>query len=278
MQTNTEIIDGDSDINRINHGILKIEKNGLFKSDTQLFFIGQHLLFKAQSSVLQTGTFRIWTKNPDCLSIGLGYSTLPKTTGSQWQPVGSVSSPGLLFDRTMVRDHNHNAKVVMVYNNTSRTGDLMNLKVAIPRIRRSRQQSLSRIISTLCNLPADCANLIVEHLDLFWTETIDQDVDTANCHRLIRTFSRRSDSKVMVLRNKLPTWNSQINAYTLEFGGRALVPSVHNFQLIDSDDRVVLQLGKSCESKYNIDFSFPLTPYQAFCICLSVIDRTFVWD
>jgi len=271
MQTNTGNFERDSDVKRLNVGILKIEKNGLFKRNTQLFSIGQHLLFKAQSNMLQTGTFRIWTKDPDSLSIDPEYSAFPETTGSQWQPAGSVSSPGLLFDRTMVRDHNHNAKVVMIYNNTSRTGDLMNLKVAIPRIHRSRRQSLSQLISTLCDLPADCANLIVEHSDLFWAETIGQGIDCTNWHRV-------SDSKVMVFRNKLPTWNSQINAYTLEFGGRALVPSVHNFQLIDSEDRVVLQLGKRSESEYNVDFSFPLTSYQAFCICLSVIDRTFVWD
>lgn len=76
----------------------------------------------------------------------------------------------------------------------------------------------------------------------------------------------------------LITDSLSINAYTLEFGGRALIPSVHNFQLVDDEERVVLQLGKSSETEYNVDFSFPLTPYQAFCICLSVIDRTFVWD
>ena len=70
----------------------------------------------------------------------------------------------------------------------------------------------------------------------------------------------------------------RINSYTLEFKGRALVPSVHNFQLVDDEERVVLQLGKTAEYSYNVDFSFPLTPYQAFSICLSVIDRTFVWD
>jgi len=192
--------------------------------------------------------------------------------------VGTVSSPGLLFDRSTVLDSNKGTKAIVVYNNTSRTGELMNMKVAIPRIRKSHHKSLSRIISNITELPMDCTQIIVEHLDLFWTETLEQPTDSTHCHRIIQTHSQNNDSKVQVLRNKLPTWNSHINAYTLEFGGRALIPSVHNFQLVDDEERVVLQLGKSSETEYNVDFSFPLTPYQAFCICLSVIDRTFVWD
>lgn len=154
----------------------------------------------------------------------------------------------------------------------------MNMKVAIPRIHKSQQRTLSRTISIATDLPIDCAQIIVEHLDLFWTDSMEAPVDAAHCHRIIQQNSQKDNGEVQVLRNKLPTWNSQINAYTLEFGGRALVPSVHNFQLMDDDERVVLQLGKTSEVQYNVDFSFPLTPYQAFCICLSVTDRTFVWD
>jgi len=279
LNHSADIEDETGDLHNAQRAVLQIEKRGLFKCSTQLFSIGKHLLFKAEAvSVLQTGTFDIWTKDPDCLSLCHGLSTLPELEQTRWSPVGSISSPGLLFDRSVARDQHRGAKAVVVYYNTSRTGELMNMKVAIPRIHKSPPSSLCGAISTLTNLPMDCAQLIVEHLDLFWTEALEQSDDAAHCHRLIRRHSQKNSGKAQVLRNKLPTWNSQLNAYTLEFGGRALIPSVHNFQLVDDEERVVLQLGKSSEITFNVDFSFPLTPYQAFCICLSVVDRTFVWD
>ena len=126
--------------------------------------------------------------------------------------MGTVSSPGLLFDRSTVLDSNKGTKAIVVYNNTSRTGELMNMKVAIPRIRKSHHKSLSRIISNITELPMDCTQIIVEHLDLFWTETLEQPTDSTHCHRIIQTHSQNNDSKVQVLRNKLPTWNSQLSS------------------------------------------------------------------
>jgi len=60
----------------------------------------------------------------------------------------------------------------------------------------------------------------------------------------------------------------------LNFKGRVTKASVKNFQLIDSAnyDDVLLQFGRVGDNKFNMDFTYPLTPLQAFGICLSSMD------
>lgn len=140
----------------------------------------------------------------------------------------------------------------------------MKMKVMIPKIHRHSEKQLTKIVSNAALIPKDCAKLVVDFCDLNFTEMV------SNKHM--------NEDKLVTMYNKLPRWNPQINAYTLEFGGRALVPSVHNFQLVNEAEDVVLQLGKVSDEEFNVDFAFPLSSFQAFSICLSVIDRTFVWD
>ena len=79
----------------------------------------------------------------------------------------------------------------------------------------------------------------------------------------------------MVLRNKEPKWNASLNAYCLNFNGRVTEASVKNFQLVTADnpDAVVLQFGKTSDTCFTCDFSWPLSPLQAFSICLSSFDH-----
>ena len=89
-----------------------------------------------------------------------------------------------------------------------------------------------------------------------------------------------------------------ISACLVEFKGRATAPSVKNFQTrvsppedaylraqwregVGKDEdlpsgndvgRVVLQLGRVGKDKFNMDFQHPLSPLQAFGICLSRFD------
>jgi tubby-related protein 1 len=74
--------------------------------------------------------------------------------------------------------------------------------------------------------------------------------------------------------NKNPTWNEQLQAFVLNFNGRVEKPSVKNFQMIDeqSDKRIYLQFGRVTNDTFNMDFEWPLTPFQAFTICLSSFD------
>ncbi|KAI8477383.1 MAG: tubby C-terminal-like domain-containing protein [Monoraphidium minutum] len=77
-----------------------------------------------------------------------------------------------------------------------------------------------------------------------------------------------------VLRNKAPRWNDSMRAFCLNFGGRVTTASVKNFQLAADGDAetVVLQFGKAGDETFTCDFRWPLTPLQAFAICLSSFD------
>uniref|UniRef100_A0A2C9UZ46 Tubby C-terminal domain-containing protein n=1 Tax=Manihot esculenta TaxID=3983 RepID=A0A2C9UZ46_MANES len=56
--------------------------------------------------------------------------------------------------------------------------------------------------------------------------------------------------------------------------GLSIQRSVKNFQLKmeEHGKQTILQLGRVGKSKFLMDFRYPLTGYQAFCICLASID------
>jgi len=86
---------------------------------------------------------------------------------------------------------------------------------------------------------------------------------TAGNSQLVETFS-----------NKSPKWNDSIGAYVLNFNKRVTEASVKNFQLVNSTDpdTVYLQFGKVGKDAFNIDFRHPISPFQAFSICLTAFE------
>lgn len=60
----------------------------------------------------------------------------------------------------------------------------------------------------------------------------------------------------------------------LNFNGRVTMASVKNFQLVSPDDHdtVVLQFGRVDKDRFTMDYQAPLSPLQAFSICLSSFD------
>jgi hypothetical protein len=74
--------------------------------------------------------------------------------------------------------------------------------------------------------------------------------------------------------NKSPKWNDTISAYVLNFNKRVTEASVKNFQLVNSTDpdTVYLQFGKVGKDAFNIDFRYPISPFQAFAICLTAFE------
>jgi hypothetical protein len=74
--------------------------------------------------------------------------------------------------------------------------------------------------------------------------------------------------------NKSPKWNDTIGAYVLNFNKRVTEASVKNFQLTSSSDpdTVYLQFGKVGKDAFNVDFRHPISPFQAFAICLTAFD------
>ncbi|CBI25260.3 hypothetical protein VitviT2T_014266 [Vitis vinifera] len=85
--------------------------------------------------------------------------------------------------------------------------------------------------------------------------------------------------KVHQLFSRVPHYNSVSKQYELDFrergrAGLRIQSSVKNFQLTleEKGKQTILQLGRVGKSKYVMDYRYPLTGYQAFCICLASID------
>lgn len=85
---------------------------------------------------------------------------------------------------------------------------------------------------------------------------------------------RGKHEHMVQLVNKVPKWNQSMNAYCLNFGGRVTQASVKNFQLVaDGDEsRDVLQFGRVGPNQFSMDYRWPLTAFQAFCICVTSLD------
>lgn len=82
-------------------------------------------------------------------------------------------------------------------------------------------------------------------------------------------------SPLVFFKNKEPQWLEAIGAHTLDFRGRVLTASNKNFQLIQPSDQntVLCQFGKVHEDKelsiYTTDIQYPISPVQAFGLCIS---------
>ncbi|CAL5197577.1 unnamed protein product [Lathyrus oleraceus] len=87
----------------------------------------------------------------------------------------------------------------------------------------------------------------------------------------------------LVLKNKSPRWHEQLQCWCLNFMGRVTVASVKNFQLVaavdpshnvspEEQERVILQFGKIGKDIFTMDYSYPLSAFQAFAICLTSFD------
>lgn len=92
--------------------------------------------------------------------------------------------------------------------------------------------------------------------------------------QMLTRFKDRDLTGLIKLTNKPPRWNESVGAYVLNFNGRVTMASVKNFQLVTQDDPddVALQFGRVGKDLFTMDFQFPLSPFQAFTICLSSFD------
>jgi len=86
-------------------------------------------------------------------------------------------------------------------------------------------------------------------------------------------------SDLKALKNKKPRWDAAHGGHVLNFHGRVTESSVKNFQLAfagadeeSARDDVILQFGKVSKDKFTLDYSWPLSPVQAFGICVASLD------
>ncbi len=85
---------------------------------------------------------------------------------------------------------------------------------------------------------------------------------------------------LLIFETKKPSWNEQLQAYTLNFNGRVKLPSKKNFLLVpqakneamDEEygaDTLCLRFGKVTKHKFTLDFRHPISPFQAFAIAIT---------
>jgi len=88
---------------------------------------------------------------------------------------------------------------------------------------------------------------------------------------MMAKFKAMHTQDMFLMINKPPKWNDNVGAYVLNFNGRVTMASVKNFQLCTPTDldTVVLQFGRVAKEEFSMDYQWPLTPLQAFSICLS---------
>ena len=87
-----------------------------------------------------------------------------------------------------------------------------------------------------------------------------------------------------MLKNRPPRWNAgtpllndryiELNAFVLDFKGKAKIPSVKNFVLTDAGEHDdFLLMGKEEEDLFNLEVKWPVSIYQAFAIAISSIEK-----
>lgn len=91
---------------------------------------------------------------------------------------------------------------------------------------------------------------------------------------MVEEFKAGHTQHMTTLVNKPPKWNEQVGAYVLNFNGRVTMASVKNFQLVRPEDleTLTLQFGRVGKDLFTMDFSHPLSPLQAFGICVTSFD------
>ena len=81
-----------------------------------------------------------------------------------------------------------------------------------------------------------------------------------------------------MLNTKKPKWNPKMEAWTMDFKGRAKLASKKNFILIDEDieDRVLMLFGKVTKNRWSLDYAPPMNPLTCLFVALSAFSSKLV--
>lgn len=93
-----------------------------------------------------------------------------------------------------------------------------------------------------------------------------------------RSFKIKIDGLELI--NKKPYFNTETNSFSLNFSGRVTKPSVKNFQIIHplEPTYITLTFGKEEQNSYILDFTYPWSALNAFCVGLSALDHKYGCD
>ena len=94
---------------------------------------------------------------------------------------------------------------------------------------------------------------------------------------VIYTNKIEGNAKFMdIYKNTDPVWSKEYREYKLDFNERVKLKSKKNFIMLDSmnDNEKIIQFGIIDKDTYALDFQFPISVFQAFCIGItSIIDK-----
>lgn len=76
--------------------------------------------------------------------------------------------------------------------------------------------------------------------------------------------------------NRFPHWNEEMGAYCLNFGGRVLLASVKNFQIMHGnvdqecvESETLMQFGRVDKDVFHLDVQYPFSPLQALAVSIT---------
>jgi len=112
---------------------------------------------------------------------------------------------------------------------------------------------------------------------------------------LVNSDKDDKQRKLFLLKNKQPRWDDSHGGHVLNFMGRVTESSVKNFQMIcdtvlenvnpdgscsngdgriakPSSEDIILQFGRVAKNRFTMDLKFPMSPMQAFAVCVACLD------
>jgi tubby and related proteins len=94
---------------------------------------------------------------------------------------------------------------------------------------------------------------------------------------LAAAAASKDEASIMMLKNKRPQWNDEVQGHVLDFKGRVTMSSIKNFQLgsDETGDETLLQFGRVEKDKFTMDFQHPLSYVQALGIVMAALDPKF---
>ena len=94
------------------------------------------------------------------------------------------------------------------------------------------------------------------------------------------SVEQNDQAELLILKTMSPVWNSELDAWTLDFDGRVKLPNKRNFIVsVDSshekmvqefgETTTLLRHGQMSEHRFCLDYRYPLSPVQALAIVLT---------